>query len=62
MSQPTLILAGSDDPLVPLVNARLHASLMRNAKLCIVNDGHLFLMNKATEVAPVVRDFLRKPQ
>jgi poly(3-hydroxyalkanoate) depolymerase len=62
MSQPTLILAGSDDPLVPLVNARLHASLMRNAKLCIVNDGHLFLMNKAKEVAPVVLDFLRKPQ
>ncbi|WP_256735068.1 poly(3-hydroxyalkanoate) depolymerase [Variovorax sp. dw_954] len=56
---PTLLMAGSDDPLVPLVNARLQASLMRNARLHIVDDGHLFLMNKATEVAPVVREFLR---
>jgi len=56
--QPTLILAGDDDPLVPLINARVQASIMRNARLHVVNDGHLFLLTRAAEVAPVVLDFL----
>jgi poly(3-hydroxyalkanoate) depolymerase len=62
LHHPTLVMAGNDDPLVPLINARLHTALMHNAQLCVVNDGHLFLMNKAREVASVVLDFLRKPK
>jgi poly(3-hydroxyalkanoate) depolymerase len=56
--QPTLILAGSDDPLVPLVNARLMASLIPRAQLHVVDSGHLFLLSRAPEVVPVIRRFL----
>jgi pimeloyl-ACP methyl ester carboxylesterase len=31
--QPTLILAGTDDPIIPLVNARIMARLLREARL-----------------------------
>jgi poly(3-hydroxyalkanoate) depolymerase len=58
LRQPTLIMHGKDDPIVPLVNAKILAWLIRKSKLHIVNDGHLFLISRATEVAPVVRGFL----
>lgn len=54
----TLILVGNDDPIVPLINGRIQALLMRNARLHVVNDGHLFLLTDAHRVAPVIRDFL----
>jgi poly(3-hydroxyalkanoate) depolymerase len=57
--QPTLILAGSDDPLIPLVNARLMASLIPHAQLHVVDSGHLFLLTRAAELAPVITRFLR---
>ena len=56
---PTLLLAGSDDPLVPLVNARLHARLLKNARLRVIDDGHLFLLTRAREMAGEVHEFLR---
>lgn len=58
LRQPTLIMGGSDDPLVPLANARIMARLIPNATLHIVNGGHLFLLTEAREVAPVVHQFL----
>jgi poly(3-hydroxyalkanoate) depolymerase len=56
--QPTLIMMGTDDPLVPVVNGRLLASLMPHAKLVTVADGHLFLLTSARECAPVIAAFL----
>lgn len=56
--QPTLVLAGRDDPLVPLVNARLHALLLRQSKLVVIDDGHLFLLTRAGLVAKLVDEFL----
>jgi poly(3-hydroxyalkanoate) depolymerase len=56
--QPTLILAGSDDPIIPLVNARIMARLLPNARLHVYDDGHLALVTEADELAPVVTDFL----
>jgi len=56
--QPTLILAGSDDPLIPLVNARLMASLIPRAQLHVVDSGHLFLLTRAQELVPVITRFL----
>ena len=38
--QPTLILAGDDDPIVPLVNARIMATLIPDARLHVYHDGH----------------------
>jgi poly(3-hydroxyalkanoate) depolymerase len=58
LPQPTLILHGSDDPIVPLVNARILSALIRHAELHVVDDGHLFLVSKAADVAPVIHCFL----
>jgi poly(3-hydroxyoctanoate) depolymerase len=57
--QETLVLAGDDDPLVPLLNARLLAASIRGARLHVVRGGgHLFLLDGADEVAPTITAFL----
>ncbi|MDQ2733418.1 MAG: poly(3-hydroxyalkanoate) depolymerase [Pseudomonadota bacterium] len=61
LRQPTLVLAGSDDPIVPLINAKILARLIRNATLHVVEDGHLFLISRALELAPVILSFLAAP-
>lgn len=59
LKQPTLIMAGSDDPLVPPANARIISLLVPNNRLFIVpGGGHLFMLNSLTKVVPVIRDFL----
>ena len=58
LRQPTLILAGSDDPIIPLVNARIMARFIPDATLHVYDDGHLGLVTQAHELAPVVADFL----
>ena len=58
LRQPTLVMAGSDDPIIPLVNARILATLIRNARLHVVDDGHLFLLTRAPEMGRVVKEFL----
>ncbi len=42
LGQPTLVMAGGDDPLVPTINARILQSLIPNSRLEIVDCGHLF--------------------
>jgi poly(3-hydroxyalkanoate) depolymerase len=56
--QPVLILAGDDDPIIPLVNARLMAALLPAARLHVYPDGHLGLLTRAAELGPLVSDFL----
>lgn len=58
LRQPTLIMAGADDPLVPLVNARIMQWLIPDARLEIVDCGHLFLVTRAAESARIVDSFL----
>lgn len=58
MRQPTLVLAGDDDPLVPLLNARLQAWLMPDARLQVLHDGHLFMLTQADETARLISRFL----
>jgi poly(3-hydroxyalkanoate) depolymerase len=58
LRQPTLVLAGSDDPIAPVINARILASLIPQAQLHVVNSGHLFLATRAQEVAPIIKQFL----
>lgn len=59
LRQPTLVLAGDDDPLVPLVNARLIAGLVPDARLEIVpGGGHLMLLERAAELGPRIAAFL----
>jgi poly(3-hydroxyoctanoate) depolymerase len=57
--QPTLVMAGSDDPLVPPVNARIISFLIPNNKLFILaGGGHLFMLHSIDKVVPVIRTFL----
>jgi len=56
---PTLVVSGDDDPLVPLVNARLLAALIPRATLHVVRDGgHLILFDSTDEVGTVIETFL----
>jgi poly(3-hydroxyalkanoate) depolymerase len=60
LPHPTLVIAGDDDPIVPLINARILARLIPDSRLHVVaGGGHLFLLDRADEVAPVVANFLR---
>jgi poly(3-hydroxyalkanoate) depolymerase len=59
LAQPTLVLAGTDDPIVPVVNGRILAKLIPHARLVTIDDGHLFLVTSAREVAEIVSKFLR---
>jgi poly(3-hydroxyalkanoate) depolymerase len=56
--QPTLILAGNDDPLIPLANARIMHALLPHATLHVYDDGHLGLLTSADELGPLVSSFL----
>ena len=58
LRQPTLIMHGDDDPLVPLVNAKIMHRLIPHSKLYIFHDGHLGLGTSARELAQVVEQFL----
>ena len=58
--QPTLVLAGSDDPIVPRVNARILAERIPSARAHFFDCGHLFLLTRRDEAAEVVGEFLRE--
>ena len=61
LRQPTLILHGDDDPIVPLANAKLMHRLIPNSQLYIFHDGHLGLGTSAHELSPVIDRFLAAP-
>jgi pimeloyl-ACP methyl ester carboxylesterase len=57
--QPTLILAGDDDPVIPLANARLMAWRMPSARLRVVEGGgHLFLLDQPETLVDDIPAFL----
>lgn len=59
INSPTLILAGDDDPIVPTVNPRLMARIIRHSKLAIVpGAGHLMMVDSPEIVAPIIDKFL----
>jgi len=62
LTQPTLIMAGTEDPLVPPINARLLAWLIPNNKLHMVEGGgHLFMLHCLDQIGPVIQEFLDAP-
>ena len=58
LRQPALILAGDDDPIIPLANARLMHRLIRDSRLHVYGGGHLGLLTEAAGLAPAVDGFL----
>jgi poly(3-hydroxyalkanoate) depolymerase len=59
LPQPVLVMAGDDDPIVPLVNGRILAWRIPHARLAVVRGGgHLFLLEEAAASARTVVDFL----
>src|SRR5215471_18102092 len=58
LPQPTLVLMGGDDPLVPVINGRILAQLIPNARLRLIDDGHLFMVTQPKETAAMIEAFL----
>ena len=55
---PTLILAGDDDPIIPVVNARIMHRLIRRSTLQVYQGGHLELAADPERLASAVEAFL----
>jgi poly(3-hydroxyalkanoate) depolymerase len=55
---PTLIVAGDDDPIIPLVNARILHRGIPGSTLHVYRGGHLALLTEPTELAPTIAGFL----
>jgi poly(3-hydroxyoctanoate) depolymerase len=59
IAQPTLVLAGDDDALVPLANGRQLAAGIPGARLEVISGGdHMFLLHRPVESAKAIADFL----
>jgi poly(3-hydroxyalkanoate) depolymerase len=61
LSQPTLVMAGIDDPLIPMFNARLLHKLIRRSELKMFDCGHLFLLTRPEESTRAISEFLDRP-
>lgn len=58
LQQPTLVIAGQDDPIVPPINGQLLAKRIPNARFELVDCGHLFVLTLAAEIAVMIDAFL----
>ena len=56
--QPTLIMAGDDDPIIRLENAYMLKSGIRNAELEIFDCGHLFMLTRRQQCVATLSRFL----
>ncbi len=55
---PTLIMAGDDDPVIPLANARIMARLIPESQLEVFDCGHLFLLTRVERSVKVLENFI----
>lgn len=61
IKQLTLVIAGDDDPIIPLANARILVSKIPNATLLVIKGGgHLFLMAQPEKAMPDIESFLKE--
>lgn len=58
LRQPTLVVAGDDDPIIPLTNAKIMSRLIPRATLHVYEGGHLGILTEAEDVVPVIERFL----
>jgi poly(3-hydroxyalkanoate) depolymerase len=57
--QDTLIIAGTDDPIIPVANAAIMAGLLPHAAVHLHSGGHLELISDAAGLAAVIEEFRR---
>jgi pimeloyl-ACP methyl ester carboxylesterase len=56
---PTLVVAGDDDPVMPLGNSLLLAHHLPQGRLVVApGEGHLLLADPESMALPAIRDFL----
>jgi poly(3-hydroxyalkanoate) depolymerase len=60
--QQVLIVAGLDDPIIPVINAKIMARLLPHATLYMHAGGHVDLITNAAELAPVIESFRDQPE
>ena len=60
IKQPTLLLGGTDDPLIHVMNMRVLNMLIPNSELHLIQDGHLFLITSIDDVLPIIVEFLNE--
>lgn len=60
IKQPTLVLAGNDDPIIPLCNMESIAKRIPNSELHVYDDGHLFLLTQSESIVPLLTEFLSR--
>ena len=58
LKQKTLVMMGTDDPIVPVTNGRILAKLIPDAQFVTIDDGHLFLVTSAAQSAGMIGEFL----
>jgi pimeloyl-ACP methyl ester carboxylesterase len=59
IEHPVLVVAGDDDPLTPVFNGMLLASMLRNGRLLVcTGEGHLMVMDSDSAAQPAIREFL----
>jgi poly(3-hydroxyalkanoate) depolymerase len=59
--QETLIIAGTDDPIIPVVNAHILHALLPHSQVYLHSGGHIDLVHNPAELAPVIDQFLSEP-
>lgn len=60
--QETLIVSGTDDPIIPVVNAHIMNALLPHSRLHLHSGGHIDLVHNAAELAPIVEQFLNESE
>jgi poly(3-hydroxyalkanoate) depolymerase len=55
---PVLIIMGADDPIVPEVNGRMLANRLPDARLEVIDCGHLFILTHPDQTAQTIERFL----
>jgi alpha-beta hydrolase superfamily lysophospholipase len=60
LNQPTLVVAGDDDPVMPMANALLLAHRIPTSRLVVApGEGHLLLLDPESSMLPAIARFLR---
>jgi poly(3-hydroxyoctanoate) depolymerase len=59
VDMPTLVIAGSDDPIIPLSQSRTIAARIPNSRLEVIpGGGHLWTLKRPHQASRLIGDFL----